>query len=315
MESNGEQVSVPVQPAHTDSHLDDDRPPQEGQFVGATLKIDGDLAKDEHEVKFADPHVPSTSGPGFDRNRPGSTIGRQSVRSTSSRTSLKPGAVITDKTSQKFFSYKESAFDRAVANCKAEHYKEEIDGRITGSWLLSQIDHWDNEREKVVMLTENSLLIYKYNFINNQVDDFSRVSLHIIDTIQIGDFQYPEWSVMPMVSSDREHGGVQIKWNHGELPSFGQRWNPWCGTIPWVTLCHHPIIYNPKEHETTIYNVDDFYESLVDAVSKAYKRKRPGEKVTVIEGQILIESWASLSSLVYNQSRIGFCKDRNGVAF
>ena len=118
-----------------------------------------------------------------------------------------------------------------------------------------------------------------------------------------------------MVSNDREHGGIQVKWNRGELPSFGQRWNPWCATIPWVTFCHHPLIYNPKEHETTTYNVDDFYESLVDAISKAYKRKRPGEKVTVIEGPILIESWASLSSMVYNQSRIGFCKDRNGLAF
>ena len=67
-------------------------------------------------------------------------------------------------------------------------------------FVYFRIDHWDNEREKVVMLTENSLLIYKYNFINNQVDDFSRVSLHIIDTIQIGDFHYPEWSVMPLVS-------------------------------------------------------------------------------------------------------------------
>ena len=118
-----------------------------------------------------------------------------------------------------------------------------------------------------------------------------------------------------MVSDDRAHGGIQIKWNHGELPSFGQRWNPWCSTIPWATFCHHPIIYNSKEHETVIYNVDDFYESLIDAVSKAYKRKRPGEKVTVVEGPILIESWASLSSMVYNQSKIGFCKDRNGVSF
>ena len=118
-----------------------------------------------------------------------------------------------------------------------------------------------------------------------------------------------------LVSSDREHGGVQVKWNRGEYPTFGQRWNPWCASIPWVTFCHHPLLYTPKEHETATYNVDDFYESLIDAVSKCYKRKRPGEKVTVLEGPILIESWASISSLFYNQSKIGYCKDRNGISF
>ena len=105
MESTKDEVSIPVQQEQTDAHLDDDRQPQEGQFVGATLKIDGDLAKDEHEVRFSG-QAQTEPGSGFDRNRPGSTIGRQSVRSTSSRTSLRPGGYISPKTSDKFFSYK-----------------------------------------------------------------------------------------------------------------------------------------------------------------------------------------------------------------
>ena len=104
-----DEVSVTVQQEQTDVHLDDDRQPQEGQFVGATLKIDGDLVKDEHEVKFSgttQTGEPSEPTSGFDRNRPGSTIGRQSVLSTSSRTSLRPGGHMSQKTSDKFFSYK-----------------------------------------------------------------------------------------------------------------------------------------------------------------------------------------------------------------
>ena len=62
---------------------------------------------------------------------------------------------------------------------------------------ISRIDHWDCEKEKVVILTDNSLLIFKYNFINERADDFTRVSLHIIDTVNIGDFNYPDWSIMP----------------------------------------------------------------------------------------------------------------------
>lgn len=217
--------------------------------------------------------------------------------------------------SEQFFSYKESALEKAIQNCKGEFYKEDLDGNITGSWLLTEIDHWDNEREKIVILTENSLLIYRYNFITDKLMDFRRVSLHIIDTVHIGDFHYPEYSMMPVVSNDREHGGIQIKFNSGEEPSFGQRWNPWCSTIPWVTLAHHPLLYNPKENETVTYNVDDFYESLIHAISKAFDRRRPGEKVTVVEGPIMIQSYASLSSLVFNQSKIGYYKDRNGLCF
>ena len=103
-----DEVSIPVPQEQTDVHLDDDRQPQEGQFVGATLKIDGDIVKDEHEVRFAGTPQTGSGEPtsGFDRNRPGSTIGRQSVRSTTSRTSMKPGGHMSQKTSDKFFSYK-----------------------------------------------------------------------------------------------------------------------------------------------------------------------------------------------------------------
>lgn len=217
--------------------------------------------------------------------------------------------------SEKFFCYKDNAFEQAVKQCTDAFLKADLDGAVTGSWLLSEIDHWDNEREKVVVLTANSLLVFRFNFITKTIVESRRVSLHIVDTVMIGDFRYPDWSVMPVVSSDRQHGGIQIRWNKGEQPSFGQRWNPWCITIPWITFCHHPLIYNPKESETVTYNVDDFYESLIHNISQAYSRKRPGEKVTVIEGPIMMESYASLSSLVFNQSGVGYYKDRNGMCF
>lgn len=289
------------------SKLEDDKSATSEHFVGATLKIRDDGHKMVPEVEFA--------RQGIQRNRPGSRIGRQSVRSTSSRTSMKPGAYKSEKMSELFFCYKENNLQKAVESCKCQLYNVDIDGGVTGSWLLTEIDHWDNEREKIVLLTENSILIYRYNFITSTIVDSRRISLHIIDKILIGDFKYPDWSIMPIVSSDRQHGGIQIRWHSDVQPSFGQRWNPWCISIPWVTLAHHPLIYNPKENETTTFNVDDFYESLLLATSKAFDQRRPGEKVTVIEGPIQIESYANVASLVFNQSGIGFYKDRNGLCF
>lgn len=83
-----------------------------------------------------------------------------------------------------------------------------------------------------------------------------------------------------LLSRDRQHGGVQIRWNQSDGLSFGQKWNPWCSDIPWITLAHHPIIYNPKENETATFNVDEFFESLLQATSKVYEVRRPNEKAS-----------------------------------
>lgn len=92
--------SVGNVPETTVSHLDDDKPAQEGDFVGATLQIESETqnAQEPPAVEFEDPAL--------SRNRPGSVIGRQSVRSTSSRTSMRPGIVKSEAASKSFFSYK-----------------------------------------------------------------------------------------------------------------------------------------------------------------------------------------------------------------
>lgn len=102
METKTEEVNSVATQNATDIHLDDDKPPRDDHFQGATLEISGDGSHTEPEVEFA--------GPAFDRNRPGSTIGRQSVRSTTSRTSLKPGGFVSPKTSEQFFCYKVNFF-------------------------------------------------------------------------------------------------------------------------------------------------------------------------------------------------------------
>ncbi|KAL8571073.1 hypothetical protein ACOMHN_010534 [Nucella lapillus] len=290
--------------ASTAVHLEDDKLPQEGEFVGATLQIESETrnATDPPEVDFA--------GPGVSRDRPGSVIGRQSIRSTSSRTSRRPGVVKSDVAINTFFSYKENSFQQAVDKVSTI-IKPELDGELLGAWLLTEIDHWDMEREKIVLLTANSMFTVKYNFITQTLLEYRRVMLHIIDTILVGDFKYPPNSVM----FDRQHGGIQLRWTQGTELTFGQRWNPWCTDIPWITLSHHPVIYNPKENETATFNVDEFYESLLQATSKVFEIRRPNEKVNIVEGPIMIDSYLSVPALVYNQSAMGFFRDRNGMCF
>ena len=103
MESQVAETVVNMDKNTMDSHLDDDKHPHTSEFVGATLEI-GDSssspAQGTPDVEFRGP----TSN--FDRNRPGSTIGRQSVRSTTSRTSMKAGGFKSDKSASLYFCIK-----------------------------------------------------------------------------------------------------------------------------------------------------------------------------------------------------------------
>ncbi|CAL1527827.1 unnamed protein product [Lymnaea stagnalis] len=307
--------------------LDDDKPAVLKDFDGATLEISSndiqgtdvvntniltevDIVQPRTAIGKNNSSTGSSTNQGFSRDRPGSVIGRASVRSGSSRTSTRPNVVQSDVSARSYYCYKDSHFEKAVNTVKSI-IKPDLDGELKSSWLLTEIDHWDFEREKIILLTENSMFVVKYNFINETLYEYRRIMLHIINSIYIGDFQYPNASLMP----DRKHGGIQIRWDRGEQLTFGQKWNPWCSDIPWVTLSHHPLIYNRKENETVTYNVDEFFESLVTAISKVFTEKRPGEKLRVVEGPVLIESYASPASLVFNQGGIGFFRDRNGVSF
>ena len=115
--------------------------------------------------------------------------------------------------------------------------------------------------------------------------------------------------------SPRDYGGLRLYWGDPTGLTFGQKWNPFSSNIPYITFSHHPLLYNPKETETVTYNVDDFSDSLIQGVNIDIKAKAPGKNLSVREEPILIESYASLSSMVFNQSRIGFNRDRGGVSF
>jgi len=62
-----------------------------------------------------------------------------------------------------------------------------------------RIDHWDMEKERLVLLTTKSVLIIHFDFIRMVVNDFRRILLSTVNRVQIGDLVYPATSVMPSV--------------------------------------------------------------------------------------------------------------------
>jgi len=304
-------------PADMEVTLDDDKVVNETGYSSGALAIGGDGSQPQQqpEVEFRGPRssmpeLSSSEGAGLRRDRPFSASTRSRM-STKSITSLNPSAVQTNFTVKSFFSYRNGGFESAVEELEKQVVVKDMDGDLKGAWLLNHIDHWDNEREKIVMLTDFSMLVCRYDFIAGRLLEHRRTMLHTIDTITVGDFIYPERSLMP----PRKHGGIKISWAKGREPTFGQKWNPMTTDIGYVMFAHHPIIYHEKEHETVTYNVDDFHESLIQAINQALRAKNPGQTVIVSEHPILIESYASIASQIFNQSGLGFFKERGGVSF
>lgn len=113
-----------------------------------------------------------------------------------------------------------------------------------------------------------------------------------------------------MTYRSRQHGGVRIQWSTTE-PSFLQRWNPMCYDLGYVTLSHHLLAYRPEEHDTTMYDAENFIDFAVAATNKV----RGGSEVSCENGPVTIESYGSVLSMIFNQSHIGFNLARGGVSF
>ncbi|CAH1794351.1 unnamed protein product [Owenia fusiformis] len=217
---------------------------------------------------------------------------------------------MSDAEAKTYFSKRVGSFENAVEDCKSL-LNSGVDGDIVGAWLLTEIDHWDNEREKIVILTQNSLISVRYDFIGLKIYDSKKVLLHMITKLQEGHFMYPEKSVM----EPRKSVGIRASWGRTETLSFSQKWNPWSSAIPYITFTHHPLHHNVEDVDIITYNVDNFYKAFTQQVQNCHLEKKTGVSPTVTKGSLLIESYASLTSMIHNQSHLGFSRERGGVSF
>lgn len=62
---------------------------------------------------------------------------------------------------------------------------------------MARINIWDAEKERLVFLTENSLLVVKFDFIALKPLEVRRTPLKEIDTLVVGDLVYPPASLVP----------------------------------------------------------------------------------------------------------------------
>ncbi|KAG1704752.1 Tumor protein p63-regulated gene 1-like protein [Nymphon striatum] len=212
---------------------------------------------------------------------------------------------------QTFFAIRQGAFDKAIEECMPVLLKN-IDGELRGSYLLTEIDHWDLEKEKLVFLNDRTIVILKYDFITLKLLDYKRMPLTQFDMVTIGELKYPPKSFAPRLYSGRNVLGVRCQWNKGAAVKWSQNWNPWCKDIPWITFASHPLISHIESGGKSC-SIESFSEDLACAVNKLCESQE--NKIQICYQPIIIENYAGLASYVHNSVEIGFFKSHGKVSF
>ncbi|PNF40926.1 hypothetical protein B7P43_G14979 [Cryptotermes secundus] len=221
--------------------------------------------------------------------------------------------ILEEDEARDFFTYRDGLVENAVKECISDLVTPEKDGEVLGSWLLTEISLWDNEKERLILLTTQVLITVKYDFIALKQLEFRKVSLDLVDTVIIGDLIYPSGSLVP----SRNIRGLRVMWNNGQPITFRKKWNPFSNDIPWTTYTSHPLLWR-KDSTSAIsemYNIDDFAQNIVLAVEKAQTTNKTAPCCNIEHKPIVLENYIGIGSLIHNRNALGFFKVRGKFSF
>ncbi|XP_014214252.1 tumor protein p63-regulated gene 1-like protein isoform X1 [Copidosoma floridanum] len=238
-----------------------------------------------------------------------------------------------------FFSDRNEVVEKALADCKRDLLTSTEEEEFVGAWFLTEISIWDTEKERLVLLTKESLYWVKYDLISLKIIEYHRISLTDVDTLVAGELVYPptsilprlnglaegvstilhnairqEWSSITSLSSTahfeprgRNMFGVRLMWNKGESLSLDQRWNPFTRNIPWLTFTSHPLYWHKgSDSNKAKYDVQALHLALKNLLSTSCQ---------ILDNPIIIENYVGIGSLVHNRTGLGFFKIRGKFSF
>uniref|UniRef100_A0A147BRC0 HSac2 domain-containing protein n=1 Tax=Ixodes ricinus TaxID=34613 RepID=A0A147BRC0_IXORI len=221
---------------------------------------------------------------------------------------------ISEEETKEYFAVREGAIERAADECSPVLLKH-IDGELRGVWLLTEIDHWDTEKERLVFLTDFSLIVLKYDFITLRLLEYRRLHLKSFDKVQIGLLTYPDKSFMP----PRNQEGVRCSWDQGTVLPARKEWNPWCREIPWVTFTSHHLCSTPAGAPQ--HDIDGFSRALAQTMAALDPSTAPPPHLTrstpcqVVHEPLVVTSYVGLAAAFHNINHLGFFKARGKVSF
>ncbi|XP_065168249.1 tumor protein p63-regulated gene 1-like protein isoform X1 [Atheta coriaria] len=242
------------------------------------------------------------------------------------------------ETATNYFTYRDGIIDKAVGDCISDIISE-VDGALVGKYLLTEINLWDSDKERLILLMTNCVISVKYDFIALKILEYRRIFLKNLDNVVIGDLVYPPGSLVPRLSGfadgltnmvhscwtqthinpyeafkprDRNARGVRLMWNRGEPLKFAVKWNPFNDDAPIFTLTSHPLYYHTEcnDDDRLMFSFDEFLDKLRLIIGRENY-----DNVTIHHKSIVLQNYVGLSSLIHNRNTLGFFKVRGKFSF
>ncbi|KAM5276977.1 tumor protein p63-regulated gene 1 protein isoform 2-T3 [Hipposideros larvatus] len=270
-------------------------------FQPVSLKQEGDdqpSETDQLSIDMGDPGNDSTS----------TQISRQP---SVTKSTLYPNPYHRPYSSRKYFVTRPGAIETAMEDLKG-HVAKTSEEKIQGFWLLTEIDHWNNEKERILLVTDKTLMICKYDFIMLSCVQLQHIPLTAVYRISLGKFAFPGMSL-----DKRQGEGLRIYWGSPEQQSVLSRWNPWSTEVPYATFTEHPMRHT-SEKFLDICKLSGFTSKLVPAIQNALKSSSGSEKgkgLMVLTEPILIETYMGLMSFIGNRNKLGYSLARGSIGF
>ncbi|XP_034248801.1 tumor protein p63-regulated gene 1-like protein isoform X1 [Thrips palmi] len=253
------------------------------------------------------------------------------------------------------FSSREGLVDQAVQDSISAFVQPDLDGEVLGSWIMTEINIWDAEKERLVLLTNKSLLVIKFDFIALKPLEVRRTLLEQIDTLVVGDLAYPPASLVPRMNGlasgvstivkgcllhwsrpselchtaldvsqfeprPRNMQGLRVMWNNGEPITFSKKWNPFNNDIPYLTFASHPLLWHKESIQVEGRKVKELpfsynVETLSESLMATMEKLGKPTKSIIQHKPILLHNYLSLGSLIHNRNSLGFFKVRGRFSF
>lgn len=191
-----------------------------------------------------------------------------------------------------------------------------LDGELVDWWILFSVNHFDMRQERVLMITQKSVLRVKVNFSTWQVQKVTRLLFSEMESITAGKMRYESGSYAEKVASEgagnfTQVGAVvgtialQIKMK-GEPPTMMQRWNPASSHMGRLctTLTSHASTTSPDPEEG---------KESVHTFRRALEAALPGP-LQVQEGDIVSEASPVGLALSTTHNQVGAGEYRSRFA-
>ncbi|KAF5292579.1 hypothetical protein FQA39_LY13912 [Lamprigera yunnana] len=283
-------------------------------FKGGTLELNSEDAKtpsSEHDGLLSDTDNNSQSRWENSITAIPQLISQKvlSRTDTTKNVCVKPTlSVLLQGNANDFFIFRQGIIEQAINECVECFLNDECEESLWTVFLLTEISLWDTEKERLVLITPKNMVVIKYDFIALRKLDHKIIPLKNIDTVLIGDLVYPTTSIVPK----RNMHGVRFMWNKGKPLNFGNKWNPLCKDVPFITFTSHPLYFHKEctnDNQKKVYCVAEFIDSMLPSLNN------DGANYLIHHKDILMENYIGIGSLIHNRNGLGFFKVRGRFSF